>query len=79
MKITALGGYQTNFARNWTREGLDVSNLVREVIEQTLDRAASVLRGAGLGHAGAVAGPRPVRVPENAPLHPDRAGCPRYG
>ena len=40
MRITALGGYQTDFARNWTKEGLDVSDLVREVIERTLDRAA---------------------------------------
>ena len=40
MQVRALGGYQTDFARNWTREGLDISDLVREVIERTLDGAA---------------------------------------
>ena len=40
MTIRVLGGNQTDFARNWTREGLDISDLFRSVIETTLDRAA---------------------------------------
>lgn len=40
MQITMIGGYQTDFARNWTREGLDISDLVRDIIAHTLDRAA---------------------------------------
>ena len=40
MGIRVLGGNQTDFARNWTREGLDISDLFRSVIETTLDRAA---------------------------------------
>ena len=38
--VGMLGGVQTDFARNWTREGKDISDLVREVIEGTLDAAA---------------------------------------
>ena len=27
-----LGGYQTDFARAWSREGLDISDMVREAV-----------------------------------------------
>jgi acetyl-CoA C-acetyltransferase len=36
MSIFVLGGAQTDFARNYQREGLEVSDLVREVVEETL-------------------------------------------
>lgn len=41
MKTTILGGYQTDFARTFVREDLDISDLVREVVEETL-RSAEV-------------------------------------
>ena len=34
-----LGGYQTDFARNFTREGLDISDLTAEVVAETLSAA----------------------------------------
>ncbi len=37
--IFVLGGYQTDFARNFAREGLDISDLVREGVEGTLGAA----------------------------------------
>lgn len=40
MTVFLLGGAQTDFARNYAREGLDCSDLVREVVEGTLADAA---------------------------------------
>ncbi len=37
--IAILGGYQSDFARNLKREGRDIGDLVREVIEASLSRA----------------------------------------
>jgi acetyl-CoA C-acetyltransferase len=37
--IGILGGYQTDFARNWTREGGDVTALFSEVVAGTLEAA----------------------------------------
>ena len=37
MSVFVLGGAQSDFARNWAREGLEVADLVREVVEATLD------------------------------------------
>lgn len=34
-----LGGYQSEFARNLTREGLDFADLTREIVEYTLAAA----------------------------------------
>ncbi len=34
-----LGGYQTDFARNWTREGLDTADIVAEAVAGTLEAA----------------------------------------
>lgn len=39
MSVFVLGGSQTDFARNWAKEGLEVSDLVREVTETTLAAA----------------------------------------
>ncbi|MDP9181706.1 MAG: acetyl-CoA acetyltransferase [Actinomycetota bacterium] len=36
MSVLVLGGAQTDFARNWAREGLDVSDLVAETVTSTL-------------------------------------------
>ncbi len=38
--IYILGGYQTDFARSWAREGLDISDIVKETTLGTLDAAA---------------------------------------
>ena len=34
--VYILGGHQTDFARSWSREGLDVSDMMREAIEGAL-------------------------------------------
>ena len=39
--VWILGGYQSDFSRNLTREGLDFADLTAEVVESTL-RAARV-------------------------------------
>ena len=38
--VFVLGGYQTDWARHYTREGLEISDLVRETVENTLDAAS---------------------------------------
>jgi acetyl-CoA C-acetyltransferase len=37
--VWILGGYQSDFSRNLTREGLDFADLTREVVEETLASA----------------------------------------
>ncbi|CAN3130696.1 acetyl-CoA acetyltransferase [Mycobacterium sp. smrl_JER01] len=37
--VWVLGGYQSDFARNYDREGLDFSNLTAEIVESTLEVA----------------------------------------
>ncbi|MCU1594085.1 MAG: hypothetical protein JWO12_1477 [Frankiales bacterium] len=39
MSVFVLGGAQTDFARNYAKEGLEVSDLVREAVEGTLSAA----------------------------------------
>lgn len=39
MSTWILGGFQTDFARNWARAGLEFSDLVGEVVRGTLDDA----------------------------------------
>ena len=34
--VWVLGGHQTDFARAWAREGLDISDMMREAIEAAL-------------------------------------------
>lgn len=45
--VWILGGYQSDFARNLTREGLDFADLTREVVDHTL--AAAKLAGPDIG------------------------------
>lgn len=45
--VWILGGYQSDFARNLTREGLDFADLTREVVDQTL--AATMIDAADVG------------------------------
>lgn len=37
MAVHVLGGHQTDFARVWSREGLDISDMMREVIYRALE------------------------------------------
>jgi acetyl-CoA C-acetyltransferase len=39
MAIFILGGHQTDFARVWSREGLDISDMLRDVVDGTLAAA----------------------------------------
>ncbi|MFC6150470.1 MULTISPECIES: acetyl-CoA acetyltransferase [Mumia] len=50
--VWVLGGYQSDFARNLTREGLDFADLTREVVDGTL--AAAAIDGSAIGvvHVG---------------------------
>ena len=45
--IWVLAGYQSDFARNLHREGMDFAGLTAEVVDNTLDEA--VLDGSGIG------------------------------
>jgi acetyl-CoA C-acetyltransferase len=45
--VWILGGYQSDFARNLTREGLDFADLTREVVDHTL--AAAKMDGRDIG------------------------------
>lgn len=50
--VWILGGYQSDFARNVTREGLDVSDLVGEVAQRTLEAAGLDPAQVGVVHVG---------------------------
>ena len=50
--IWILGGHQTDFARNLTREGLGVHDLVQEVVEGTLADAGASAADAEVIHVG---------------------------
>ncbi|WP_036453768.1 acetyl-CoA acetyltransferase [Mycolicibacterium smegmatis] len=48
--VWVLGGYQSDFARNLTRENLDFADLTREVIENTLAHAKIDANDIGVVH-----------------------------
>jgi acetyl-CoA C-acetyltransferase len=50
--IGILGGYQTDFARNWTKEGADVTAMVAEVVSGTLQAAGVDAEDIGVVHVG---------------------------
>ncbi|MFO7252940.1 MAG: acetyl-CoA acetyltransferase [Actinomycetes bacterium] len=50
--VWILGGHQTDFARNWTREGLEISDLAREVTTRTLEDAGLEPADVGVIHVG---------------------------
>lgn len=50
--IWILGGYQSDFARNYTREGLDFADLTREVVDGTLRDAGTAGSGIDVVHVG---------------------------
>jgi acetyl-CoA C-acetyltransferase len=47
-----LGGYQTDFARNWSRAGLDFADLVGEVVTNTLASSGVAPTDVGVIHVG---------------------------
>jgi acetyl-CoA C-acetyltransferase len=52
MDARILGGYQTDFARNITREGGDFAELTREVVDRTLAAARVSATDIGVIHVG---------------------------
>ena len=50
--VWLLGGYQTDFARNFCREGLDFADLTGEVVRHTLESAKVTARDVGVVHVG---------------------------
>ncbi|WP_123023422.1 acetyl-CoA acetyltransferase [Mycolicibacterium stellerae] len=48
--VWILGGYQSDFSRNLTREGLDFADLTREVVEATLTAASVDADAIGVVH-----------------------------
>ncbi|MFF0746016.1 acetyl-CoA acetyltransferase [Streptomyces sp. NPDC004111] len=52
MDTWVLGGFQTDFARNFAREGLEFADLVRESVHGTLDAAGVSPEDVGVIHVG---------------------------
>src|ERR1700756_3557298 len=50
--VWVLGGYQTDFARNFSRKGLDFGDLTGEVVRGTLESAKVDARDVGVVHVG---------------------------
>lgn len=50
--VFILGGYQTDFARNWTKEGKHLVAMIREAVEGTLVTTAVAPSEVGTGHVG---------------------------
>lgn len=50
--VWILGGYQSDFARNLTREGVDFAGLTAEVVNSTLDAAGIDAADVGVVHVG---------------------------
>lgn len=48
--VWILGGYQSDFARNFDREGLDFSDLTEEVVDRTLEAAGLDATDIGVVH-----------------------------
>jgi acetyl-CoA C-acetyltransferase len=52
MNVHVLGGYQTDFGRNWTREGKHIAALIREAVEGALASTRVEPQEVGSGHIG---------------------------
>src|SRR3954469_25771070 len=53
--VYILGGYQTDFARNWTKEGKHIAAMIREAVTGGLDATGvepSEIAEHGVGHVG---------------------------
>ena len=51
-RIYILGGYQTDFARNWSREGLSITDLFTDCIQNGLDATNIDPADIDVGHVG---------------------------
>jgi acetyl-CoA C-acetyltransferase len=51
-----LGGWQTDFARNWAREGVEIADAIRETLERGLDATGLEAREIETVHVGNFAG-----------------------
>ena len=52
--VYILGGYQTDFAKTWARNGQDISDMVKETTEGTLENCqldASAIQSIHVGNA----------------------------
>lgn len=56
MDLVILGGAQTDFARNWTAEGLGVHDMLGEVVSAALEDARVPADDVGVAHVGNLAG-----------------------
>ncbi|MGW5149586.1 acetyl-CoA acetyltransferase [Rhodococcus koreensis] len=54
--VFVLGGSQTDFSRVWTREALDLADLMREVVQDALESASTPARDVEVAHVGNFAG-----------------------
>lgn len=50
--VYILGGYQTDFARNWTKEGKHIAAMIREAVVGALDETSVEAREIEVGHVG---------------------------
>ena len=50
--IYILGGHQTDFARNWTKEGKHISAMMREAVQGALEATGVEAREIEVGHVG---------------------------
>lgn len=50
--VYVLGGYQTDFARNWTKEGKHISAMIREAVEGCLAATGVAPAQIEVGHVG---------------------------
>jgi acetyl-CoA C-acetyltransferase len=50
--VYVLGGHQTDFARNWTKEGKHISAMIREAVEGCLAATGVEPREVEVGHVG---------------------------
>ena len=51
-KVYVLGGTQTDFSRNWAREGLDIYSMFSETVEQGLTAASLEAKDIDVAHVG---------------------------
>ena len=78
--IYVLGGAQSDFGRNWSREGLTIDALMGEVLEQGLDQTELEARDIQTAHIGNFTGELFCNQGQLggifASLHPDLSGVP---
>jgi acetyl-CoA C-acetyltransferase len=50
--VWIIGGYQSDFARNFTKESLEISDLIKEITEATLNNAGILAGNVDVVHVG---------------------------